>query len=124
MREPLLSKTIHMEVVLLNVGGWYFVTSRETLMHTPGTYLDTLAKHSGDSDIFIDRDPTQFRHVLNWLRGVRHLPSDYDACSELVHEALFYCLPDMVNALQKHITNLTGTQFVIPPSLRIAPHMP
>ena len=52
------------------------------------------------SEIFIDRDPLHFRFILNWLRGVRYLPTDDSILSELMFEADFYCMTDMVEAIR------------------------
>ena len=51
-------------------------------------------------EFFVDRDPTHFRFILNWLRGVRYLPTDDSVLSELMFEADFYCLHDMVEAIR------------------------
>lgn len=51
-------------------------------------------------ELFVDRDPTYFRHILNWMRGVRFLPEDGDVLQELEWEASFYGLNDMKTAIQ------------------------
>jgi hypothetical protein len=63
------------QIVELNVGGEIFVTLRDTLTRHPGTYLADLvsgnipAIKDSNGRYFIDRDPTHFRTVLNFLRG-------------------------------------------------------
>lgn len=91
-----------MAVVYLNVGGVCFVTRRDTLL-AGDTFFSGLAAHHPDcEEIFVDRDPTHFRHVLNWLRGVRVLPQDSGTVRELVAEADYYCMHDMKTALLTH----------------------
>jgi hypothetical protein len=50
--------------------------------------------------VFIDRDPTHFRHILNYLRDGT-VPADLDHLSrqELVREADFFGLPELVQVL-------------------------
>lgn len=83
--------------VYLNVGGVYFVTSRGTLAESD-SYFSGLVR-SGEAEYFVDRDPTYFRHVLNWLRGVRFLPEDDLALQELQWESDFYAMADMRAAI-------------------------
>jgi hypothetical protein len=86
-------------VVTLNVGGFVFVTRRATLLQS-STYFEALARHNPDcAELFVDRDATHFRHVLNWLRGVRVLPEDDATLRELECEADFYAMPDLVRAI-------------------------
>ena len=85
--------------VCLNVGGCVFHTSRGTLTGTD-TFFSGLVAHASEDLLFIDRDPTHFRHVLNWLRGVRYLPDDDGILTELMFEADFYCMPDMVSSIR------------------------
>ena len=83
-----------MSLVHLNVGGCVFATRRNTLCS--GFFLgcvETLEPH--ETEIFIDRDPTHFRYILNWLRGSRVLPEDEQTLLELECEADFYSLDDM-----------------------------
>uniref|UniRef100_A0A8C6SRX7 BTB/POZ domain-containing protein KCTD3 n=1 Tax=Neogobius melanostomus TaxID=47308 RepID=A0A8C6SRX7_9GOBI len=62
------------EIIQLNVGGTRFCTSRQTLMWIPDSFfssllsgrISTLRDETGA--IFIDRDPTAFAPILNFLR--------------------------------------------------------
>ncbi|PNI95193.1 SHKBP1 isoform 2 [Pan troglodytes] len=62
------------EVIHLNVGGKRFSTSRQTLTWIPDSFfssllsgrISTLKDETGA--IFIDRDPTVFAPILNFLR--------------------------------------------------------
>ena len=86
-------------VVTLNVGGFVFVTRRRTLLES-NSFFAGLARHNPDcAELFVDRDATTFRHVLNWLRGVRCLPDDDATLRELKCEADFYAMTDLVRAI-------------------------
>lgn len=91
-------------VVRLNVGGTIFVTTMTTL-----TQRDTESmlgvmfsgRHRLHMDakkgaVFIDRDGTHFRHILNWLRdGV--IPSlEMSTYQELLREAEYYQLMGLI----------------------------
>jgi BTB/POZ domain len=57
----------------LNVGGQQFVTSMQTLTQEPSSRLALLARgalpgHLSGDTLLIDRDPTHFRKLLNYLR--------------------------------------------------------
>jgi hypothetical protein len=90
--------------VELNIGGFRFQTSVQTLRRVPGTFLD--AYFSGrysqdvcdDGSIFIDRDGEHFGHVLQYLRDghvsvaePRARPS-LELLLALKHEFDFYCI--------------------------------
>lgn len=77
-------------MIVLNVGGFFFTTSRETLELQEG-YFRSLIQSNEDS-YFIDRDGTHFRHVLNYLRGSSVVPSDRSALEELLTEADYFGL--------------------------------
>ena len=86
-------------VVTLNVGGFVFVTRRSTLLNSD-CFFAALARHHPDcSELFVDRDATHFRHILNWMRGARALPEDDAALRELQCEADFYAMGDLVRAI-------------------------
>ena len=88
-----------MAQVHLNVGGRYFHTYRSTLRESP-SLLAALVNHAPDAmEIFVDRDPTHFRHVLNWLRGVRWLPDDRAVLGELMWESDYYSIGGLQEAI-------------------------
>ncbi|KAG8257927.1 BTB/POZ domain-containing protein kctd5 [Homalodisca vitripennis] len=70
------SKTSSKQWVKLNVGGTCFLTTKTTLSRDPNSFLYRLCKEDSDliSDrdergaYLIDRDPTYFSPVLNYLR--------------------------------------------------------
>ena len=88
-------------LVHLNVGGVYFTTRRSTLSNSASFFSGAVRAHPDCCELFVDRDPTHFRHVLNWLRGTRHLPDDQASLRELRWEADYYCMHDMADALSK-----------------------
>lgn len=55
--------------------------------------------HPNCSELFVDRDPTHFRYILNWIRGVRYLPDDEQTLAELAYEADYFCIPAMKEAI-------------------------
>ena len=87
------------DLVYLNVGGIYFLTRRSTLLRS-NSFFSGLAK-STETEFFVDRDPSYFRHILNWMRGVRYLPEDDTVLRELTWEADYYCLQDMRDAISR-----------------------
>ena len=83
------------------MGGVYFSTRRSTLTESSSFFSGLVTGHSVDSvEFFIDRDPTYFRHVLNWLRGVRHIPEDRQVLQELMYEADYYQIESLVSAIR------------------------
>ncbi|XP_059009186.1 SH3KBP1-binding protein 1 isoform X2 [Mustela lutreola] len=89
------------EVIHLNVGGKRFSTSRQTLTWIPDSFfssllsgrISTLKDETGA--IFIDRDPTVFAPILNFLRTKELEPRGVHG-SSLLHEAQFYGLTPLV----------------------------
>ena len=77
-------------LVYLNVGGVFFATSRDTLRESD-SFFSGLVQNECCHEYFVDRDPTHFRHVLNWLRT----PDDEAILRELWWEADYYALTDM-----------------------------
>ena len=99
--------------ICINVGGVFFWTSAQTLSRENTFFsglVHTLESHS-ETDLYvstplIDRDPTHFRVVLNWLRGVRCLPEDFGTLEELFYEVDFYCIESMKIAIQRKNANV------------------
>ena len=60
--------------IKLNVGDHYFTTTRQTLTKDPNSMLAAMfsgrfdMKPAEDGAFFIDRDGTNFRFILNYLR--------------------------------------------------------
>ncbi|KAG8448767.1 hypothetical protein GDO86_015723 [Hymenochirus boettgeri] len=93
------------EVIHLNVGGKRFSTSRQTLTWASESFfssllsgrIPTLKDETGA--IFIDRDPTVFAPILNFLR-TKELDTRGMNSSVLLHEAEFYGITPLVRRLQ------------------------
>lgn len=89
-----------MTIVCLNVGGVYFVTRRATIEQYD-FFNCLLNENSEGCELFVDRDATHFRHILNWMRGVRHLPDEDVVLQELQWEADYYCMHDLKTAITR-----------------------
>ena len=88
-------------ILHLNVGGCYFAVSSTTLTVHDTFFARLVAGTPAHDEFFIDRDPSYFRLILNWLRGSNVLPRDEDVARELRVEADFYCMFDLCDALDK-----------------------
>ena len=93
--------------IKLNVGGQYFTTSLQTLTKDTGSMLHAMfsgrfdTKPAEDGSYFIDRDGTNFRYILNYLRtGRLLLPEDKLVREELLEEAEFYQIRGIVDELR------------------------
>ena len=87
--------------IYLNVGGVYFVTRRSTLSQSNSFFVGAIQSNGDDVELFVDRDPTHFRYILNWIRGSRVLPEDESTLQELLVEADYYSLSTMVDAIKR-----------------------
>ncbi|KAG5178521.1 hypothetical protein JKP88DRAFT_328961 [Tribonema minus] len=96
--------------IKLNIGGKRFETSATTLRSTEGSFFSAMLsgrwelQACEDGSYFIDRDPSTFPHILNYLRGIE-LDIELFAKAELAalrHEADFYGLTDLADALAPH----------------------
>jgi hypothetical protein len=91
--------------VVLDVGGYRYTTSVQTLRRLPGTFFDAYFSgrytmdRSEDGSIFIDRDGKHFGQVLEYLRDGVVLVAEKDASKLdigelrwLKREFGFYCI--------------------------------
>uniref|UniRef100_A0A3Q3WDK2 BTB domain-containing protein n=1 Tax=Mola mola TaxID=94237 RepID=A0A3Q3WDK2_MOLML len=93
------------DIIHLNVGGKRFSTSRQTLTWVPDSFfssllsgrISTLKDETGA--IFIDRDPSLFATILNFLRTKELYPRSISV-HMLMHEAEFYGITPLVQKLQ------------------------
>jgi hypothetical protein len=93
------------KIIKINVGGTYFTTTKTTLIMSNffSRLFDFKGSDEHDKEIFIDRDPKAFKHVLNTLRdsnyvfpekykyeleyyGVDISDTDYNKYNDLLHE--------------------------------------
>jgi hypothetical protein len=80
------------------VGGERFATTLRTL-RTRESYLKGIVDSCVAGVVRVDRDPTNFRHVLNHLRGSNTFPHSPDELDALRHEATFYSLDELARAI-------------------------
>ncbi|KAK1169717.1 BTB/POZ domain-containing protein KCTD4-like [Acipenser oxyrinchus oxyrinchus] len=105
-------------MVTLNIGGYLYITQKQTLSKYPGSFLEEVAnrKRQGvpiDSkgNPFIDRDGPLFRHILNFLRtGELILPEGFQECGLLVREAEFYGLERLAEAIKSTANKGSSTE--------------
>ncbi|CAH0385233.1 unnamed protein product [Bemisia tabaci] len=84
--------------VKLNVGGTYFLTTKTTLSRDPNSFLYRLCQENAqlisDRDetgaYLIDRDPTYFSPILNYLR--------------VLEEAEFYNITELIRLVKEKIS--------------------
>ncbi|XP_071490158.1 BTB/POZ domain-containing protein KCTD3-like [Diadema antillarum] len=92
------------DLIKLNVGGTRFSTSRQTLTWIPDSFFSSLlsGRISSVKDetgaIFIDRDPSAFVPILNYLR-TKELNLKGIDIQTLKHEAEFYGILPLVKKL-------------------------
>ncbi|KAG7460253.1 hypothetical protein MATL_G00219340 [Megalops atlanticus] len=97
--------------VRLNVGGTYFVTTKQTLSRDPKSFLYRLCQDDPDLDsdkdetgaYLIDRDPTYFGPVLNYLRHGKLIMNKDLAEEGVLEEAEFYNIAPLVRMVKERI---------------------
>ncbi|XP_051900121.1 SH3KBP1-binding protein 1 [Pristis pectinata] len=93
------------EIIHLNVGGRRFSSSRQTLTWIPDSFFSSLLSgrilslRDETGAFFIDRDPTVFGTILNFLR-TRELDARDTNIGLLRHEAEFYGISPLVRRLE------------------------
>ena len=86
--------------VCLEVSGIYFFTLKSTLRKCP--YFDSL-DITHDGCLFIDRDPSYFSYILNFLRNgeLNIICEERGVINQLKCEAKFFGLTNLVKILDK-----------------------
>uniref|UniRef100_A0A671KHS4 BTB/POZ domain-containing protein KCTD5-like n=1 Tax=Sinocyclocheilus anshuiensis TaxID=1608454 RepID=A0A671KHS4_9TELE len=95
----------------LNVGGTYFVTTKQTLCRDPKSFLYRLCQEDPDLDsdkdetgaYLIDRDPTYFGPILNYLRHGKLIINKNLAEEGVLEEAEFYNIASLVRLVKERI---------------------
>jgi len=101
------------EWIRLNVGGTYFLTTRATLCKDPESFFSKLCQETPEPQLhtdkdetgafLIDRDPTYFGPILNYLRHGKLVINKDLAEEGVLEEAEFYNLPDLVSLVEERI---------------------
>uniref|UniRef100_A0A131YK76 Potassium channel protein n=2 Tax=Rhipicephalus TaxID=426455 RepID=A0A131YK76_RHIAP len=97
--------------VKLNVGGTCFLTTRTTLCRDPKSFLYRLCQEDPELDsdkdetgaYLIDRDPTYFGPILNYLRHGKLVINKDLAEEGVLEEAEFYNIAELVKMVKRLI---------------------
>ncbi|RVE59647.1 hypothetical protein OJAV_G00190600 [Oryzias javanicus] len=97
--------------IRLNVGGTYFLTTRQTLCRDPKSFLYRLSQADPELDsdkdetgaYLIDRDPTYFGPVLNYLRHGKLVLNKDLAEEGVLEEAEFYNITSLIKLIKDKI---------------------
>ncbi|XP_012670012.1 BTB/POZ domain-containing protein KCTD5 isoform X2 [Clupea harengus] len=110
--------------VRLNVGGTVFLTTRQTLLKEQTSFLYRLCQqqdlHSDTDDTgayVIDRDPTYFGPILNYLRHGKLVYNKELAEEGVLEEAEFYNITPLIKLIKERILERDSktTQQHVPP---------
>ncbi|KAK6171344.1 hypothetical protein SNE40_019553 [Patella caerulea] len=106
--------------VKLNVGGTVFLTTRTTLERDPQSFLNRLVQDDADNGLntdkdengayLIDRDPTYFGPVLNYLRHGKLVLNKDLAEEGVLEEAEFYNITDLIKMIKARIADRNAKQ--------------
>ncbi|PVD37970.1 hypothetical protein C0Q70_00572 [Pomacea canaliculata] len=106
------------EWVKLNVGGTTFLTTRTTLGRDPKSFLfrliqegpDLNTDRDGGGAYLIDRDPTYFGPVLNYLRHGKLVINKDLAEEGILEEAEFYNITELIKLVKDRIKERDAKQ--------------
>ena len=92
-------------IVTLNIGGQVFSTTAKTLTKEECLFTKLLSGRyqlvEVQGAIFIDRDPTHFRKILNYLRTNTFIrPTSTEECAEILLEAEHYQISTLIKQLK------------------------
>ena len=102
-----MSEVQNKQVVKLNVGGEIFITSVQTLLKEKTLLSAILSENlpllnDNNDCIFIDRDGTHFRSILNFLRdGNISKPNTEKEIDEIEKEAEFYSIKGLIERCKR-----------------------
>ncbi|XP_013402846.1 BTB/POZ domain-containing protein KCTD5 [Lingula anatina] len=104
--------------IKLNVGGTVFMTTRTTLCRDPKSFLFRLIQDDPDLNTdkddegayLIDRDPTYFGPVLNYLRHGRLVMNKDLAEEGVLEEAEFYNITELIKLVKDKIRERDAKQ--------------
>ncbi|XP_044034342.1 BTB/POZ domain-containing protein KCTD5 isoform X5 [Siniperca chuatsi] len=108
--------------VRLNVGGTVFLTTRQTLLKEQTSFLYRLCQHQdlhSDTDetgaYVIDRDPTYFGPILNYLRHGKLVYNKELAEEGVLEEAEFYNITPLIKLIKERIVERDSKATQVPP---------
>ncbi|XP_034053125.1 BTB/POZ domain-containing protein KCTD5 isoform X4 [Gymnodraco acuticeps] len=108
--------------VRLNVGGTVFLTTRHTLLKEQTSFLYRLCQqqdlHSDTDDsgaYVIDRDPTYFGPILNYLRHGKLVYNKELAEEGVLEEAEFYNITPLIKLIKERILERDSKSTQVPP---------
>ncbi|XP_074476543.1 BTB/POZ domain-containing protein KCTD5 isoform X4 [Sebastes fasciatus] len=108
--------------VRLNVGGTVFLTTRQTLLKEQTSFLYRLCQqqdlHSDTDDsgaYVIDRDPTYFGPILNYLRHGKLVYNKELAEEGVLEEAEFYNITPLIKLIKERIVERDSKATQVPP---------
>eukprot|EP01121_Diplochlamys_sp_Union-15-3_P018341 TRINITY_DN6654_c0_g1_i1.p1 TRINITY_DN6654_c0_g1~~TRINITY_DN6654_c0_g1_i1.p1 ORF type:complete len:337 (+),score=45.03 TRINITY_DN6654_c0_g1_i1:39-1049(+) len=112
------------DVIEINVGGKIFTTTIHTLTKEPSLLSSMIrseeTKRDKEGRIFIDRDYTHFRLILNYLRDglIGSAPVSVQDRLELLQESRFYNLPGLLSLIEQNSHKETPTFLTARPSTK------
>jgi len=97
--------------VTLNVGGTHFLTTKTTLSRDPNSFLYRLVQDNSDlisekddtGAYLIDRDPTYFSPILNYLRHGKLVINKGISEEGVLEEAEFYNIVELITMVKDRI---------------------
>ncbi|XP_051958515.1 BTB/POZ domain-containing protein KCTD5-like isoform X2 [Xyrauchen texanus] len=108
--------------VRLNVGGTVFLTTRQTLLKEQTSFLYRLCQQQdlhSDTDetgaYVIDRDPTYFGPILNYLRHGKLVYNKELAEEGVLEEAEFYNITPLIKLIKERILERDSKATQVPP---------
>ncbi|XP_064179914.1 BTB/POZ domain-containing protein KCTD5 isoform X2 [Anguilla rostrata] len=108
--------------VRLNVGGTVFLTTRQTLLKEQTSFLYRLCQQQdlhSDTDetgaYVIDRDPTYFGPILNYLRHGKLVYNKELAEEGVLEEAEFYNITPLIRLIKERILERDCKATQVPP---------
>jgi len=112
-RQQFLKKLFPGGIVKLNVGGVEYATNISTVTSQPDTILAMIFSGKVDIDLcddgflFIDRDGTHFRYILNYLRSAEKftMPTNKEVRRELSLESRFYGVHGLADLIDASLAN-------------------
>ncbi|XP_076856493.1 BTB/POZ domain-containing protein KCTD5 isoform X4 [Brachyhypopomus gauderio] len=108
--------------IRLNVGGTVFLTTRQTLLKEQTSFLYRLCQQQdlhSDTDesgaYVIDRDPTYFGPILNYLRHGKLVYNKELAEEGVLEEAEFYNITPLIKLIKERILERDSKASQVPP---------